>query len=156
MIGTKMSSAPIPGRRALLKSAAALGGFAGVSWASSAASADSQTDVPDNSRAPTTMKDIPASPTAKISVERRGLLVLIGLNRPYIQNRVDPEAFSALARAYYDYDRDPTLRAAVLFGHGEHFSRGIDVDAFKALVGTGKPLIASSAPSIPWRSESPT
>jgi enoyl-CoA hydratase len=144
MIATKMSGAPILGRRALLKSAAALGGIAGASWASSAASADSQTDAPDNSGVPITMKDIPASPTAKISVERRGQVVLIGLNRPYIQNRLDPEAFSALARAYYDYDRDPTLRAAVLFGHGEHFSRGIDVDAFKALVGTGKPLIASS------------
>ena len=28
--------------------------------------------------------------------------------------------------AYDDYDHDPSLRAAVLFGHGEHFSRGID------------------------------
>ena len=139
-----MRSAPIPARRALLKSAAALGGLAGVSWASSAASADSQTDVPDHSGVPITMEDIPASPTAKISVERRGQVVLIGLNRPYIQNRLDPEAVSGLARAYYDCDRDPTLRAAVLFGHGEHFSRGIDVDAFKAFVGAGKPLIAGS------------
>jgi enoyl-CoA hydratase len=152
MLGTKMSSAPILGRRALLKSAAALSSIAGLSWASSAASADSQTDVLDNSEVPITMKDIPAGP---ISVERRGQVVLIGLNRPYIQNRLDPEAFSGLARAYYDYDRDPTLRAAVLFGHGQHFSRGIDVDAFKALVGTGKPLIGSSGAIDPLAKRKP-
>ena len=27
---------------------------------------------------------------------------------------------------------DPPLRAAVLFGYGERFSRGVDVDAYKA------------------------
>ena len=151
MLGTKISSAPILGRRALLKSAAALR-IAGLSWASSAASADSQTDVLDNSEVPITMKDIPAG---RISVERRGQVVLIGLNRPYIQNRLDPEAFSGLARAYYDYDRDPTLRAAVLFGHGQHFFRGIDVDAFKALVGTGKPLIGSSGAIDPLAKRKP-
>ncbi|HEX5281136.1 MAG TPA: enoyl-CoA hydratase-related protein [Micropepsaceae bacterium] len=32
----------------------------------------------------------------------------------------------------------PPLRAAVLFGHGENFSRGVDVDAFTALAKTGK------------------
>ena len=72
----------------------------------------------------TTMVDIPASATAKITVQRRGEIVLIGLNRPDIQNRLDPEAYLALAKAYYDYDHDPSLRAAVLFGHGPNFSRG--------------------------------
>lgn len=47
-----------------------------------------------------------------------------------------------LASAYYQYDRDPSLRAAVLFGHGDHFSRGIDVDAFKSVVATERPLIS--------------
>ena len=36
----------------------------------------------------------------KITVERRGRVCLIGLNRPNVHHRVDPEAFSALARAY--------------------------------------------------------
>ena len=43
-----------------------------------------------------------------------------------------------MATAYYDFDTDPTLRAAVLFGHGDHFSRGNDVDAFSALAKSGK------------------
>jgi enoyl-CoA hydratase/carnithine racemase len=86
-----------------------------------------------------TMVDIPASATAKITVERRGEIVLIGINRPDIQNRLDPEAYLALAKAYYDYDHDPSLRAAVLFGHGPNFSRGIDVDGFKAIASSGGP-----------------
>jgi enoyl-CoA hydratase len=85
------------------------------------------------------MVDIPASIAAKITVERRGDIVLIGINRPGIQNRLDPEAYLALAKAYYDYDHDPSLRAAVLFGHGTNFSRGIDVDGFKAVASSGGP-----------------
>jgi 1,4-dihydroxy-2-naphthoyl-CoA synthase len=57
--------------------------------------------------------------TAKITVERRGEIVLIGVNRPQVHNRFDPDAFFGLARAYYDFDNDPSLRAAVLFGHGD-------------------------------------
>ncbi len=76
--------------------------------------------------------DGPSRPSdgRKITVERHGQICLIGLNRPNVHNRVDPEAFSALARAYAAYDADDDLRAAVLFGHGENFTRGIDVDAF--------------------------
>jgi enoyl-CoA hydratase len=86
------------------------------------------------------MDDIPRTPETKITVEHRGEVVLIGINRPYIQNRIDPEAFHGLAKAYHDYDHDPSLRAAILFGHGENFSRGIDVDAFRPLAKTGKPF----------------
>jgi enoyl-CoA hydratase len=87
------------------------------------------------------MAEIPLEPTNKLTVERRGQIVLIGINRPTIQNRIDPETFQALAKAYYDYDHDPSLRAAVLFGHGPNFSRGIDVDAFRSLVTSGRPRI---------------
>jgi 1,4-dihydroxy-2-naphthoyl-CoA synthase len=59
---------------------------------------------------------------AKITVERRGQTVLIGVNRPQTYNRFDPDAFFGLAKAYYDFDNDPSLRAAVFFGHGENFS----------------------------------
>jgi enoyl-CoA hydratase len=86
------------------------------------------------------MADIPLSPEAKITVERRGQIVLIGINRPQACNRFDPDAFFGLATAYYDFDNDPSLRAAVLFGHGENFSRGIDVDAFAPLAKTGQPF----------------
>ncbi len=92
----------------------------------------------------TRLADVPFSPDTKLTVERRGQIVLLGINRTYIQNRIDPETFRAMARAFYDYDRDPSLRAAILFGHGGNFSRGIDVDAFKPLLKSGKPVLEGS------------
>ena len=99
---------------------------------------------------PLSMADTPLSPEAKITVERRGQIVLIGVNRPQVGNRFDPDAFFSLARAYHDFDNDPSLRAAVLFGHGENFSRGIDVDAFAPLARTGKPFAVTDGMLDPF------
>src|SRR5271163_2570205 len=123
--------------------AAALGGLAGLSALNTtAARADESNPDAGSSSQEITMSDISLSPNAKITVERRGAIVLIGINRPGIQNRIDPEAFVGLAKAYYDYDHDASLRAAILFGHGDNFSRGIDVDGFRKLVESGKPWIS--------------
>jgi enoyl-CoA hydratase len=84
------------------------------------------------------MIDIPLTPDNKVAVERRGQIVLIGINRPQMFNKIDPDTFYALAKAYHNFDNDPTLRAAVIVGHGEHFSRGNDVEAFSALAKSGK------------------
>jgi hypothetical protein len=99
---------------------------------------------------PLIMSDIPFSPEAKITVERLGAIVLIGVNRPQVYNRFDPDAFFGLAKAYYDFDNDPSLRAAVLFGHGENFSRGIDVDAFAPLARTGEPFAVADGMLDPF------
>lgn len=101
-------------------------------------------------REPLSMSDIPLSPEAKITVERLGEIVLIGVNRPQVYNRFDPDAFFGLAKAYYDFDNDPSLRAAVLFGHGENFSRGIDVDAFAPLARTGEPFAVTDGMLDPF------
>ena len=93
------------------------------------------------------MADSPHSPATRVTVERRGQIALIGINRPDAHNRIDPEAYSGLGKAYYQYDHDPSLRAAVLFGHGANFSRGIDVDAYQALAAAGRSF-ASAAESI--------
>ncbi|MDN5005497.1 enoyl-CoA hydratase-related protein [Bradyrhizobium sp. GCM10027634] len=99
------------------------------------------TSPADKTAQSTYMADIPYGPQTKITVERQGQIILIGINRPYIDNRLDPEATESLAKAYYDYDRDPSLRAAVLFGYGERFSRGVDVDAYKSFVQSGKKMM---------------
>ena len=69
----------------------------------------------------------PLSSKVRATVERRGQIVLIGINRPDFYNRFDPETSHALALAFTGYERDESLRCAVLFGHGDNFSRGIDV-----------------------------
>jgi enoyl-CoA hydratase len=86
----------------------------------------------------TTLTDVPLSSSATVTAERRGEIVLIGLNRPFIQNRLDPPTRVRLAETLYQYEHDPSLRAAVLFGHGESFSRGIDVDASQAAIAAGR------------------
>lgn len=101
------------------------------------------------------LQDVPLSSGAKLTIERRGQIVLLGINRPDVQNRIDPETFEQLAEAYYRYDSDPSLRAAVLFGHGENFSRGIDVEGFASLAGTGKPWIASTETIDPLAKRAP-
>jgi enoyl-CoA hydratase len=46
------------------------------------------------------MVETPLSETAKVTVERRGQIVLIGINLSiYIHNRIDPESYSGLATA---------------------------------------------------------
>lgn len=125
------------GRRALLKSTAMLAVAATVG-------ADEQPPAPVPQ---TTMTDAPLAPSVTITVERRGDIVLVGLNRPFIQNRLDPPTRIRLGETLYQYEHDSTLRALVLFGHGEHFSRGIDVDASQAGLIAGQ-RAAGTAPAI--------
>jgi enoyl-CoA hydratase len=126
------------GRRSFLKTAAALGGASTVAALPHLAGAH---DLPRQTETPaTTLQNVPFSSGAKLTIERRGQIVLFGINRPYIQNRIDPETFEKLAEAYYQYDHDPSLRAAILFGHGENFSRGIDVEGFKSARRHGQAL----------------
>jgi enoyl-CoA hydratase/carnithine racemase len=116
------------GRRALLTGAA-------LTAAATAARAQTGTPAAEPS---TTLADVPLSSSATITVERRGEIALIGLNRPFIQNRLDPPTRVRLAETFYRYEHDRSLRAAVLFGHGENFSRGIDVDASQAAITAGR------------------
>jgi enoyl-CoA hydratase/carnithine racemase len=63
----------------------------------------------------------------RISVEARGHVHLIGLDRAAKRNAVDLAMYEQLARAYGEYERDPRARCAVLFAHGEHFTGGIEL-----------------------------
>jgi enoyl-CoA hydratase len=141
------------GRRGFLEIAATLGGASTLGALLNIAGAQ---DTPQQSDVPaTTLQDVPFNSDTKLTIERRGQIVLLGINRPYIQNRIDPETFEKLAEAYYQYDHDPSLRAAILFGHGENFSRGIDVEGFKSLAGTVKPWIANTGAIDPLARRAP-
>src|SRR5882757_3058084 len=152
-----MSIAGLFERRSLLKAAAAFGGLSALSARATVAHADEQ-DNTVGIQAPSDevkMSNVTLSSTTKVTVERRGKIVLIGINRPYIQNRIDPETFVGLAKAYYQYDHDPSLRAAVLFGHGDNFSRGIDVDAYQTLAASGRPPITEGGTIDPLAKTEP-
>jgi enoyl-CoA hydratase/carnithine racemase len=74
-----------------------------------------------------------------VTVERDGAVLLIGLNRPEKRNAVNLATLEALAKAYEVLGDDPGLRCGVLFGHGEHFSAGLDLAEVGPAVGAQGP-----------------
>ncbi len=65
--------------------------------------------------------------TDPITVERDGHVLLIGVNRPEKYNAFNVATIEGLAQAYETLGDDPQIRAAVVFGHGPHFSAGLDL-----------------------------
>jgi enoyl-CoA hydratase len=78
----------------------------------------------------------------KVSLDRRGHVLLIGLDREKKRNAFDVTMYHALSRAYAELSRDDDLRAAVLFAHGDHFTAGLDLAEFS-------PVFASGSWSVP-------
>jgi enoyl-CoA hydratase len=78
------------------------------------------------------------SSTGTVSLEHRGHVLLIGLNRPAKRNAFDLPLWEALCRAYGELDRDPRLRVAVLHAHGDHFTGGLDLPQWGTAFATGK------------------
>jgi enoyl-CoA hydratase len=64
---------------------------------------------------------------SRVVTERRGHLLLIGLNRPEKRNAADFAMLQQLALAYGELERDPELRVGVVHGVGEHFTAGLDL-----------------------------
>ena len=79
----------------------------------------------------------PAKP-GNILVERRGSVLLIGIDRPDAQNRFDAPMLIGLGKAYYRLDHEDELRAAVLYGVGRDFCLGVDRGAFAAAQAAGQ------------------
>ena len=75
-----------------------------------------------------------------ISVEQRGHILLIGLNRPEKYNGYTPTMAKELIEAFMRLDESDELFVGVLFGHGEHFTAGLDLPKW-----TGRMQHASSA-----------
>jgi enoyl-CoA hydratase/carnithine racemase len=63
----------------------------------------------------------------RITVDRDGHVLLIGVNRPEKRNAFDLAALSQLAAAYERLADDDELRVGVLYAHGGHFSAGLDL-----------------------------
>lgn len=64
---------------------------------------------------------------SKITVEQRGHLFLIGLNRPAKRNAFDVEMLDALAAAYGELEDNAEVRCGVLYAEGETFTAGLDL-----------------------------
>ena len=80
-----------------------------------------------------------------ISVEVREHILLIGLNRPEKYNGYTPTMATELVSAFTRLDEDDALRVGVLFGHGDHFTAGLDLPKWTERMGNSDR--SRSAPS---------
>ena len=85
-----------------------------------------------------------------ITLERDGHVLAIGLNRPDKRNAFNLAMLADLSRAYGLLESDDSLRAGVLFAHGDHFTAGLD------LVDVGPNIVSGELPfpddgRDPWR-----
>ena len=76
--------------------------------------------------------------TGTVSLERRGHVLLMGLDRPAKRNAFDLPLWDALCRAYGELDRDPDLRVGVLHAHGDHFTGGLDLPQWAPVFASGR------------------
>jgi enoyl-CoA hydratase len=86
-----------------------------------------------------------------ITTERRGHVLLIGLDRPQKRNAFTLAMLDQLALAIGELEADEQLRAGVLFAHGEHFTGGLDLaDVAPAIQADGR-LGVPEGGRQPWR-----
>lgn len=65
--------------------------------------------------------------SGRVSREKRGQILLIGIDRVAKRNAFDLDLLNDLCLAYGEYERDDDARVALVFAHGEHFTAGLDL-----------------------------
>ena len=73
-----------------------------------------------------------------VSLERRGHVLIMGLDRAAKRNAFDLPMWDALCAAYAELDRDAELRIGVLHAKGDHFTGGLDLPQWGAAFSSGK------------------
>ena len=73
-----------------------------------------------------------------ITTEVRGRILLIGLDRPAKMNGYTPQMANQLVAAFERLDTEDDLWCGVLFGHGAHFTAGLDLPKFHAGMKEGR------------------
>ncbi|WNG59982.1 crotonase/enoyl-CoA hydratase family protein [Archangium gephyra] len=80
----------------------------------------------------------PADP--RITLELRGPLALLGINRPDKRNAFDVAMLRALGAAMTEADRHPDVRCMVVLAEGDHFSAGLDLASVGPALSSGERL----------------
>jgi enoyl-CoA hydratase/carnithine racemase len=90
-----------------------------------------------------------------VTVERRGHVLLMGLNRPEKRNAFNLAMIDQLAVAYHELEADEDLRCGVLFAHGEHFTGGLDLAEVGPVIREGRFELSGPGRRDPWRKDRP-
>ncbi|MGI8788893.1 MAG: crotonase/enoyl-CoA hydratase family protein [Pyrinomonadaceae bacterium] len=80
------------------------------------------------------------SEESRISVEQRGHILLIGMNRPAKRNAFDRQMLNELAAAFTRLEETEDVRCGVLSAHGEMFTAGLDLANVAPTVMAGENL----------------
>ena len=91
-----------------------------------------------------------AAENPRVTVERDGHTLLIGLNRADKRNAADVAMLEQLALAYGELDRDPELRVGVVFAHGDHFTGGLDLADVAPRIGPKGLAMVPEGGIHPW------
>jgi Enoyl-CoA hydratase/isomerase len=80
---------------------------------------------------------LPPPAPGSVGVERRGAVLMVGLDLAQAQDRLTPPAIIGLGKAYHQLEQDDGLRVAALHSIGLNFCAGLDVPAFAAAQAAG-------------------
>lgn len=89
-------------------------------------------------------------PESRVLVERRGHLLLIGLNRPGKRNAADLAMLHELAQAYTLLHTDAELRVGVVHAIGDHFTGGLDLADVGPALASGSAELLPAGTIDPW------
>lgn len=85
-----------------------------------------------------------------VTVELRGHVLLIGLDRAHKRNAFDVDLLNSLAAAYARLEDDADAWVGVLFAHGDHFTAGLDLAQIAGRITSGQPAYDVDDAIDPW------
>jgi enoyl-CoA hydratase len=87
----------------------------------------------------------------KVTVEKDGHVLLIGVDRAAKRNAWDLQVIDEVAAAYDRLAEDDDVRVGVVFGHGDHFSAGLDLaEVLPAVQEHGPSVLSGSSGHDPF------
>jgi enoyl-CoA hydratase/carnithine racemase len=87
-----------------------------------------------------------------LTIERRGHMLLVGLNRPEKRNAFNLQMIRELGAAYGMIEHDPEIWVGVVFAHGEHFTGGLDLADVAGKFGDFGEVVPEGGLD-PWRND---
>jgi enoyl-CoA hydratase len=92
-------------------------------------------------------------PEPRVTIDRDGHILLIGLNRTDKRNAADLQLLQELSLAYGQLESDPDLRCGLVYAHGDHFTGGLDLaDVGPRMTGAGLDIVPEGGIN-PWQVE---
>ena len=87
----------------------------------------------------------------RVTIERDGHVLLVGLDRPDKRNAADIRMLEELSLAYGELERDSELRVGLVYGHGDHFTGGLDLADVAPRIGPDGLEVVPEGGIHPWQ-----